>query len=410
MELIPNVVLRLRYYKPEDANRDASNPKNKTRIRNRNYYSSNSGESDYMKYVEDGVKSGNGFDYMEYMTSHKDSSGVFSKKGFMTDEEKKEVRKLLRNTKSVIWDMVISFSKDFGKEKVKSDEDAIEIVKSNFPKILKENGLEEENVVWFAGLHRNTDNKHIHISFFELEPTFKRANKKGDFYHNGKFTPISLENFKVEVESYMSNNKYFFESYRRNLMSGTEETLNNLQDRDRIQRNIRRKLAELYHRMPSGRVRYGHKSMENLRPLIGEIETLILRQKPYLGNYYKELKDKLNERDLKIKSICGSQNIKPERFLLTNKYLSDFHRRIGNKIIDYAKKYEVESKFEGLSYERQKIIRNRMKKQSTLLFKQTAILNRMVSSEAEQIFEEYQNKLREAEYQRLVEEGIIEAE
>ena len=51
-----------------------------------------------------------------------------------------------------------------------------------------------------------------------------------------------------------------------------------------------------------------------------------------------------------------------------------------------------------------------MKRQSTLLFKQTAILNRMVSNEAEQIFEEYQNRLREAEYQRLVEEGIIEAE
>ena len=95
----PNVVLRLRYYQPGDASLDASNPNHVKKIRNRNYYSSNGGENDYLKYIDDGIKAGNGFDYMDYMTSHEQSSGVFGKDGLMSEEKKKEVRNLLRKTK-----------------------------------------------------------------------------------------------------------------------------------------------------------------------------------------------------------------------------------------------------------------------------------------------------------------------
>lgn len=407
----PNVVLRLRYYQPQDANLDVSNPINEKKVNARNYYSSNTGDgSDYMNYIDDGIKAGNGFDYMDYVGNNEKSSGVFGKNGLMSVEEKKEVRNLLRKTKSVIWDMVISFEEEFGNKYVRSYEDAMEIVKQNLPKIFKENGLEEDNVVWFAGLHRNTENRHIHISFFELEPIHRRANKKGEHYHRGEFKKISLDNLKVAIEDYMTNNKFFFESYRRNLITDTDEALSNLQTRDKYQKVILKKLGELYHLMPKGKVGYGHKSMEELRPLIGEIETLILENNPTLKHQYYELKKQLKERDLNIKRICKSQKIKPDKYLLTDKYMNDFHRRLGNKIIEYSKKYELEAKWEGLSYEHQSKVRKSIKRNRTLLFKQTATLNRMVAYEAERVFEDYRRRLKEAEYQRLVEEGVIEAE
>ena len=162
--------------------------------------------------------------------------------------------------------------------------------------------------------------------------------------------------------------------------------------------------------MPKGKVGYGHKSMEELRPLIGEIETLILENNPTLKHQYYELKKQLKERDLNIKRICKSQKIKPDKYLLTDKYMNDFHRRLGNKIIEYSKKYELEAKWEGLSYEHQSKVRKSIKRNRTLLFKQTATLNRMVAYEAERVFEDYRRRLKEAEYQRLVEEGVIEAE
>ena len=406
----PNVVLRLRYYQPGDASLDASNPNHLKKIRNRNYYSSNGGENDYLKYIDDGIKAGNGFDYMDYMTSHEQSSGVFGKDGLMSEEKKKKVRNLLRKSKSVIWDMVISFEEEFGNKYVRSYEDAMEIVKHNLPKIFKDNGLEEENVIWFAGLHRNTENRHIHISFFELEPIHRRANKKGEFYHRGEFKKISLDNLKVAIEDYMTNNKYFFESYRRNLITDTDSALSNLQDRDSYQKQILKKLAELYHLIPKGKVGYGHKSMEHLRPLIGEIETLILNNNPTIKNQYYELKRQLKERDLNIKRICQSQNIDPTKYYLTEKYMNDFHRRIGNKIIEYAKKYELDSKWEGLNYEHQSKVRKNIKRNRTLLFKSTATLNRMVAHEADRVFTDFRKRLKEAEIQRLIEEGVIEAE
>ena len=406
----PNVVLKLRYYQPGDASLDASNPNHVKKIRNRNYYSSNGGENDYLKYIDDGIKAGNGFDYMDYMTSREQSSGVFGKDGLMSEEKKKEVRNLLRKSKSVIWDMVISFEEEFGNKYVRSYEDAMEIVKHNLPKIFKDNGLEEDNVIWFAGLHRNTENRHIHISFFELEPIHRRANKKGEFYHRGEFKKISLDNLKVAIEDYMTNNKYFFESYRRNLITDTDSALSNLQDRDSYQKQILKKLAELYHLMPKGKVGYGHKSMEHLRPLIGEIETLILNNNPTIKNQYYELKRQLKERDLNIKRICQSQNIDPTKYYLTEKYMNDFRRRIGNKIIEYAKKYELDSKWEGLNYEHQSKVRKNIKRNRTLLFKSTATLNRMVAREADKVFSDFRKRLKEAEYQRLVEEGVIEAE
>jgi len=406
----PNVVFKIRYYQPSDASLDASNPINLERIKNRNYYSSNGGENDFLKYIDDGIKRGNGFDYMDYMTSHDKSSGVFGKNGLLTAEEKKEMRNLLRKTKSVIWDALLSFSEEYGKEKIKSYEDAIEIVKHNLPKFLKENGMDENNVIWFAGLHRNTDNLHIHFSFFELEPTFHRANKKGEFYHYGPMKQTSIDNMKVNVEEYMSCTKYFFESYRRNLVSRTETELKGLNPLDDTHKKIKKKLAELFHKMPKGKMGYGHKDMSELRPLIDEIASLIMVQNPSLLEEYKNLKKDLEERDLRVKRICESQNIDPKRFMLSDKYLKDFNRRVGNKIIEYAKKYELDSKWRGLSYEKQALMRNRIKRNNTLLFKSTATLNRMVAQEAERVFTDFRKKLKEAEYQRLVEEGVIEAE
>ena len=75
-----------------------------------------------------------------------------------------------------------------------------------------------------------------------------------------------------------------------------------------------------------------------------------------------------------------------------------------------AKKYELDSKWEGLSYEKQALMRNRIKRNNTLLFKSTATLNKMVAREADKVFTDFRKRLKEAEYQRLVEEGVIEAE
>lgn len=407
---MPNIVLMTKYYKPVSAS-DLSNPNKQKSVKKRNYYSSRSSDgNDYMKYIDDGVKAGSDFDYMEYMTCHELSSGVFGKDGLLSKEQKKEVREKLRNTQSVIWDMVVSFDSEYGNEKINNYQDALEILKHSLPKFFKDNGLQEENIIWFAGLHRNTDNRHIHISFFEKDKTHHRANKDGLFYHNGKLTPYSLNNFKVYTEEFMSSNQYFFERYRTNLVNGTLDALALLQGRNNAERKLKLKLSELYQKMPKGKVSYMSLSMKPFRSLIGEIEDLIFKQNPHLQNEYTKLINDLKNRDDEIKKICQSHKIDFEKYLLSDKYLQDFHRRVGNKIIEYVKKYESSESYEGKSYEIQAKIRKKNKRFRTILLRQTATLNKMVEYEVENTFEEFQRRLKQAEYQRLVEEGVIEAE
>lgn len=47
---------------------------------------------------------------------------------------------------------------------------------TELPKFLKSQNFNLDNIVWFAGLHENTDNRHIHFCFYEKEPL--RYNKK----------------------------------------------------------------------------------------------------------------------------------------------------------------------------------------------------------------------------------------
>lgn len=407
----PNVLIRLKYYKPEDADLSPDNPINQKKIKNRNYYSSNqSNGEDYMKYMDKGAKAGEVYDYMSYAGNEEKSSGVFGKDGLLTEEQKKEIRKNLRETKSVIWDMIISFTEEYGNEHIKSYEDALEVVRKNLPKFFKNNGMQDENVVWFAGMHENTDNKHIHICFFEKEPTFLRQKKKGYFYHTGTMRKTSLNDMKVAIEEQMNGNEYFFASYRRELIRQAEIGLADHNGYSALDRKLRLKLKELYRKLPYGRISYNSLNMAELRLLVREIERILLERSPVMSEEYKSLKKALDEKDAEIKAICERQKIDCSRYLQKDKFIEDFHRRIGNKIIQYAKSYQYEERREDRNYESLRIRRSIEKAKRTRLFKETARLTREVDYEAIDVFTEYRRRLAEAEYQRLVEEGVIEAE
>ena len=97
-------------------------------------------------------------------------------------------------------------------------------------------------------------------------------------------------------------------------------------------------------------------------------------------------------------------------FLLLDGFSEDFKRRLGNKIVRYAKKYQWEVNYEGFGYQEQRKQRNIAKRRRTLLLKSASNLTRMVNKEASDVFEDFQNRLKKAEYDRLVEEGEIELE
>lgn len=406
-----NVVFKIRYYKPEDAYLDATKERNKRRIANRNYYSSSQSDGqDYINYIEDGIKQSGDFDYVDYVGIHEKSIGAFDKYGILDQKRKQKLREDLRNTKSVIWDCVISPEEKLSKESLRTYEDAKALIEKCLPRFLKENGIRYDNINWYGGLHHNTDNYHIHLSFYELEPTFHRQAKEGKYYHLGRIIKRSINNMRIYVEEELSSNEFFFGQYQRKMLKGMDEVLNLPGKSYMVEKKIKDKLAALYKDLPKGKTNYNNIDMKDLRPLIDEISMTMLSQYPDLLDQYFNMKQELKRHDDWMKEICEGQNVEPDRFMLMDKFTDDFKRRVGNKIIEYCKKYEWNVRYENLNEEKERKERNIAKKRRTLLLKNTATLTRMVNKEAVDIFNEFESMLKKAEYERLVEEGEIEVE
>jgi hypothetical protein len=144
----PNVLVRTHYYE--------------TGSKGRGFYSS-SERNDYLDYVEKGIKVNREIDYLDYAGDGEKSSGVFTAEGIMPKAEMKELRKTLRETKSCIWDCVVSFEEGYGKRNVYDWIQAKDLLSKTLPAFFRSVGLDPDNVVWYAGLHTNTDNRHIHL-------------------------------------------------------------------------------------------------------------------------------------------------------------------------------------------------------------------------------------------------------
>ena len=194
-----NIVFICKYYKPSDK----YNAKHEDKIRKREFLSCN-GSYNYVSYVDTGSLDSVPKDYTEYVGNSEKSCGVFSAKGLLSDDEKRELREMLRDTQSCIWDCVISFREEFGDEYCRDYEQAYNFLKKELPKFFTRAGLDKDNIVWYAGLHENTENKHIHISFFEKEPQFMKNNKTFS-YHSGKIPKDVLITSKLIFEKALTN-------------------------------------------------------------------------------------------------------------------------------------------------------------------------------------------------------------
>lgn len=86
--------------------------------------------------------------------------------------------------------------------------------------------------------------------------------------------------------------------------------------------------------------------------------------------------------DKEITNICKSQNVEPDDYLLRNKFLSDLYRRVGNKVIKYAKDYDYKMQRENKSEAAQRVERAKGKAERKKLLKRTLQLKRQCDYEA----------------------------
>lgn len=386
------VVAKLHYYNVDSTDRD--------------FYSSSSC-NDYIGYVSKGITESRTYDYVSYMDDNDKSSGVFDSNGLLSKQDIKSLRKMLKETKSCIWDMVISFEELFGKEHLFHFEQAIGLLNNILPKFFKSANLNPKNIIWYAGLHENTDNRHIHISFFEKEPTFYNHRKKEYKFHRGKIPITAVKELKLNAENYFNSPMEDLKIKRKKLLESLKLELAD-KSFDEFESSLKWLLKGLFEEIPKeGRTGYDSLNMKPLKERIDNITTLILEKSVYAEDY-KVILDSIKERDEKLKKKCRKYNLDENEYLYEPKFKKDLYRRMGNVIIKEIiskrnKEYEELKNIKNEKYRR----RAELKKTAYLLTKAFEIADE-VYNEAYEVFLEFQIKMRNAEIERLIEQGLID--
>lgn len=395
MTASPNVLVRVRYYEKGSEKRG--------------FYASEKTNDDYLGYIDSGHRAGEYSDYMDYEGNREKSAGVFSTNGLLTAKEKSDVRRMLKATDSVIWDIVVSTEESYGKAKLTSWRSAQEVLRQELPKFLKDNRMSIDNVIWVAGLHENTDNRHIHLLLFEKEMSCFDPDTKKKRFHRGMLSKLSLENFKLRVERRLNGNEYSLHQHRDRLLEIEEEKLKEVDSSAVYSKDLKGMLLELYRKAPKGYYGYQSHEADEIRPLVDQITTYMLTGDDPSMQAFMALMRRLKERDRETREICERGRIDPAPHLVSKAFRDDLYRRCGNRILRYVRNaQEMKGDFQKGGPEQRKRWDEKAKR--GWLYSRAARLDAEVSRERIESFDEFERLLEKAEYDRLVEEGVIEAE
>ena len=353
---------------------------------------------DYVGYVNKGSKEQ--LDYISYSGDNEKSLGIFNQDGLLNKKDISELRNRLRTTRSVIWHGVISFTEEFGNKYCDTYEKAYNLMKTEMPRFFKNAGLDPNNIIWFAGLHENTDNKHIHFSFFEKQPMRYRQNGKRKQFSDGMINVEAIRKAKLSIEMKMLDISKDVVSTRNLITKKFKQTEAGI---------FMKYIKELMAILPlSGRLSYESENIEPYKQKIDNVINALIVSSSSLNKKINDYDTILAERDEEIKKIYKRLKLDPTDKLMREKYMKDLYRRLGNVVLKVVK--DIRTEQDKLNYNtKRKSLKKRLEKaKRRALFKNCERLNELATKEVIIAFEEFLHKLDEANYKRLQEEGVFD--
>lgn len=382
------VIVRVHYYSPDS--------------KKRSFYSSAS-PNDYMTYIDKGIDAGRGADrdYMEYMGNPDKSTGVFDSKGILDNTQRKGLRKQLREAKGNIWDLVISLDGGIGKERLCSYEQAYSLLTDVLPKLFRRMNLSIDNIVWYAGLHTNTDNRHVHVSFFEKEATFYNQARKEYRYRKGRISPEYISLLKADVEEHLFSDKEETKIRRKRAIEEIKDMSVSFDD-PRFPLFLHKEVRALMEEIPmKGRHAYASLPISIQKHADSIAFSLLSNSVNGL-----ELLNHLSSMREKEKQYAEKYSIKNPRYK-SDQILKDVYRRIGNDVIGKIITVRAEAMKE------LKGIRNDCLRRKKELLKIRFLTSKIkaLTDEEERANEEYMERLKkQVEKEILMEKGIIDVD
>lgn len=387
---VPNVNCKILYVENEEtlakypSRAEKYGPKRK-------FYSCNQAQ-DYVTYVDTGSKQ----DYISYSGNREKSTGIFGKNGLMNYRERANLRAKLRTTKSIIWDCLLTFQPEFGQTYCNDYEQAYEMMKREMPRFLKDAGFNPDNVTWFAGLHTNKWHRHIHISFFENEPTRLRKRSKELQYSLGKINRACLDRFKIHVEQNLTDISAELRIARKDVTTLTQNVLFSKDSQIRYNSEFQSLILRLAECLPSeGRLSYDSENMRPLKPLIRQITDVAIKSNKKWHKAFLKFCGEVKKHDDETREMLIRNKV-PEkywdRYLKSETYLDDLYRRMGNQILNYVRVFKKKER-----PTKSRLARKRIRNKTAFdVITRSAQLQAAMEADSMYFFEEYLKKLEEA--------------
>jgi hypothetical protein len=278
-------------------------------------------------------------DLLSYAKNRPGSTGAFDANGDISEERAAEIRAELQKTKSIIWSGVLSFEEEYGKKFCNDKAAAQKLIKSTLKSLFAKSHLKYENIEWYAALHENTDNRHIHICFWEKEPTFtKKGSSEYHFAERGKFRTEALDNFKFAVAKYFE-----------------VESMNSYKTRDAFRADFRKNINTERRKEPliailddvkkSGSWQYARQKPETQDKILKFAMDLIKANDNLKAQYDKYVSE-LIEQQQKYLDICNANKLTIDDKIknFANNNINELHNRIGNDVLYCVQKFEEEYK------------------------------------------------------------------
>ncbi|AUB31283.1 relaxase MobL [Spiroplasma floricola] len=311
------------------------------------------------------------FKKLEYLKTVKEEvTGVWSKEGLANNKRLEEIKSNLlkiNQEKQFVWDTVISFESAFvEKYKIYSPEIVHEVLKDRIDMLFKSKGINSDKMEWFFAFHKNTDNPHVHLLFFEKEPT--RFSKEYEpKYHFDKdlledfrfrfATDLILKKQHIEYKDFMKSRGNLVNHFKQSLKEPIIWQNSSWMDVKEIYNDLTNDYEKIVYEIN----KYNY---ENNRAKFRKVNSLKYN---FLNKTEKQRINKIIDHILKndkninqeyktyVKNLEGYQNAvneinnnKDTKFMYESLYGKDgLYSRIGNRIL-YAIKRNMDISKKGI--------------------------------------------------------------
>lgn len=241
------------------------------------------------------------------------------------------------DSKGTLWSLVVSFPPEFAiNNGLVTKLDYYNLTNSFLPNFLTGMGLDLNNIIWFSSLHRNTNNPHIHINFFEHKKTLT----------NPKIPYSCIYNLKSNIANYLINNEVFYTLRDKELKDIINtisfEDLNKIKNQklfsDSYRKGLNKQLLSFYDTLPKrGRLQYNSKDIIPYKNDLYNIINYILMHDSVKYNYANYLK-LLKEHQKELIQIYGDGKDNKNQKYYENQ-LNKLYSKIGNEILSNYKIY-----------------------------------------------------------------------